>query len=127
MKKILTCLLSILGLTSAYGQKSYEDINVKEFAGLVADSSMVILDVRASEEFAEGHIARAVNVDVKEDDFLAKAKSILPLDKKIAVYCRSGRRSADACERLSADGYMAVNLKGGILDWIAEKMPIIKE
>ena len=127
MKKILTCLLSILGLTSAYGQKSYEDINVKEFAGLVADSSMVILDVRASEEFAEGHIARAVNVDVKKDDFLVKAKSILPLDKKIAVYCRSGRRSADACERLSADGYMVVNLKGGILAWIDEKMPIIKE
>ena len=127
MKKMLTCLLTILSLTSAYGQKSYEDVNVKEFTRLVADSSVVVLDVRTSEEFVEGHIARAVNVDVKKDDFLTKAKSILPLEKKIAVYCRSGRRSTDACERLSAEGYMVVNLKGGILVWVDEKVPVLKE
>ena len=75
MKKIIACLLVFFGLTSAYGQKSYEDVDVKEFAELVADSSVVVLDVRTAEEFAEGHI----------------------------------------------------NLKGGILAWIDEKMPVSKE
>lgn len=120
MKKIIACLLTVLGLTSACGQKSYEDVNVKEFAELVADSNVVVLDVRTAEEFAEGHITRAVNIDVKKDDFLAKVKSTLPIDEKIAVYCRSGRRSADACEKLSAEGYSVVNLKGGILAWMKE-------
>ena len=127
MRKIIACLLAVFGLTSAYGQKGYEDVDVKEFAELVADSSVVVLDVRTAEEFAEGHIGRAINIDIKGEDFLAKAKSALPKDRMIAVYCRSGRRSADACDKLSAEGFRVVNLKGGILAWIDEKMPVSKE
>ena len=127
MKKIIACLLALFGLTSAYGQKSYEDVDVKEFAELIADSSVVVLDVRTAEEFAEGHIERAVNIDIKEEGFLAKAKTTLSTDRMIAVYCRSGRRSADACDKLSAEGFRVVNLKGGILAWIDEKMPVSKE
>ena len=127
MKKIIACLLALFGLTSAYGQKSYEDVDVKEFAELIADSSVVVLDVRTAEEFAEGHIERAVNIDIKEEGFLAKAKTTLSTDRMIAVYCRSGRRSADACDKLSAEGFKVVNLKGGILAWIDEKMPVSKE
>jgi rhodanese-related sulfurtransferase len=48
---------------------------------------------------------------------MEKAKATLPLDKKIAIYCRSGRRSANAAGRLAAEGYQCVNLKGGILAW----------
>ena len=127
MRKIIACLLAVFGLTSAYGQKGYEDVGVKEFAELVADSSVVVLDVRTAEEFAEGHIGRAVNIDIKGEDFLAKVQSALPKDRMIAVYCRSGRRSADACDKLSAEGFRVVNLKGGILAWIDEKMPVSKE
>ena len=127
MRKIIACLLAVFGLTSAYGQKGYEDVCMKEFAELVADSSVVVLDVRTAEEFAEGHIGRAINIDIKGEDFLAKAKSALPKDRMIAVYCRSGRRSADACDKLSAEGFRVVNLKGGILAWIDEKMPVSKE
>ena len=127
MKKIIACLLTLFGLTSAYGQKSYEDVDVKEFAELIADSCVVVLDVRTAEEFAEGHIERAVNIDIKEDGFLMEAKSALSTDRMIAVYCRSGRRSADACDKLSAEGFKVVNLKGGILAWIDEKMPVSKE
>ena len=99
MKKILTCLLALLGIASACGQKNYEDADVEAFAALVADSSVVVLDVRTAEEFGESHLSRALNVDVKQSDFLQQAKAVLPKDKTIAVYCRSGRRSADACER----------------------------
>ncbi|MCH5309569.1 MAG: rhodanese-like domain-containing protein [Prevotella sp.] len=127
MRKIIACLLAVFGLTSAYGQKGYEDVGVKEFAELVADSSVVVLDVRTAEEFAEGHIERAINIDIKGEDFLVKAQSALPKDRMIAVYCRSGRRSADACDKLSAEGFRVVNLKGGILAWIDEKMPVSKE
>lgn len=126
MKKILTCLLAVLGLTSACGQGNYDDIDVNGFAGLVADSSVIVLDVRTAGEFAEGHIDRAVNVDVKLSNFMEKAKAVLAADKTIAVYCRSGRRSANACGILSAEGYRCVNLKGGILAWTDEKKPVVK-
>lgn len=126
MKKILTCILAVFGLTSACGQKNYEDVNVNGFAGLVADTSAVVLDVRTADEFNDGHIAGAVNVDVRQGDFLQKAKAVLPTDKTIAVYCRSGKRSANACSQLSAENYKCVNLAGGILAWIDEKKPIIK-
>ena len=124
MKKIVTCLLTVLGLTSACGQKNYEEVDVNGFAGLIADSSIVVLDARTAEEYCEGHIERAINIDVKKDDFFQKAKEALPTDKTIAVYCRSGRRSANACTKLSAEGYKCVNLKGGITAWIEEKKPV---
>ena len=75
MKKIIACLLALFSLISAYGQKGYKDVGVKEFAELISDSSVVVLDVRTAEEFAEGHIERAVNIDIKEEGFLTKAKN----------------------------------------------------
>ena len=124
MKKIIAYLLAVLGLTSACGQKNYEDADVEAFAALIADSSVVVLDVRTAEEFGEGHIQRAMNIDVKKDDFLQQAKVSLPTDRTIAVYCRGGRRSAKACGMLSKEGYKCVNLEGGITEWIKRKMPL---
>jgi rhodanese-related sulfurtransferase len=120
MKKIITCLLAVLGMTTACGQKNYEDVDVAGFAALIADSTVIVLDVRTADEFSDGHIGRAVNIDVKQSDFLEKAKAMLPSGKTIAVYCRSGRRSANACNQLSAEGYKTFNLKGGIIAWTEE-------
>lgn len=124
MKKIITCLLATLGLTSACGQQNFENTDVKGFAELAANPNAVIVDVRTAEEFNEGHIDGALNIDVKQEDFLKKAKAVLSTEKKIAVYCRSGRRSANAAEMLAAEGYQCVNLQGGILAWKEAKMPV---
>ena len=117
MKSFLTCLLTVLGLNTACSQSNYENANVNEFAELVADTNVVVLDVRTASEFAEGHLERAINIDYHQGDFLEKSKATLPLDKKIAVYCRSGRRSAGAAGKLAEEGYKLVNLKGGIIAW----------
>ena len=124
MKKILTCLLATLGLTTACGQANYENTDVKGFAELMNDSNVVVLDVRTADEFKDGHLEGALNIDQAQSDFIEKAKAALSTDKTIAVYCRSGRRSASASERLAAEGYKAVNLKGGILAWKEAKMPV---
>ena len=117
MKKILTCLLAVLGLTTACGQQNYENLDVKGFSELIADTNVVVLDVRTAAEFAEGHIRRAILIDQGQSDFVEKAQAALPTDKTIALYCRSGRRSANAAGRLAAVGYKCVNLKGGIIAW----------
>ena len=127
MKKLLTCLLATLGLTTACGQQNFENAEVQEFAELIADSNVVVLDVRTAAEYAEGHIQRAILIDQGQSDFMEKAKATLPTDKTIAVYCRSGRRSANAAGRLADVGYKCVNLKGGIIAWQGANMPVTKE
>jgi rhodanese-related sulfurtransferase len=137
MKKILTCLLAVLGLISACGQGNFENIDVQGFAELIADSSVVILDVRTAAEFAEGHIQGAILIDQGQSDFVEKAKAVLPIDKggvrdvdniaegtRIAIYCRSGRRSANAAGKLGEVGYKCVNLKGGIIAWKEAGKPV---
>ena len=125
MKKILTCLLATLGLTSACGQQNFENTDVQGFSELIADANVVLLDVHTAAEVTEGPIKGAILIDQGESDFIEKAKVTLPIDKKIAVYCRSGRRSANAAGRLADVGYKCVNLKGGILAWKDAGMPVI--
>ena len=126
MKKIITFLLTTLGLTTACGQQNFENADVKAFAELTEDPAAVVLDVRTPEEFAEGHLEGAINIDQYEEDFMEKAKARLLADKTIAIYCRSGRRSANACGRLAAEGYKCVNLKGGILAWTKIGYPVTR-
>ena len=124
MKKLFAYLLATLGLNVACAQASYEDADVKGFAELMNDSNVVVLDVRTADEFKDGHLVGALNIDQAQGDFIHKVKEALPTDRTIAVYCRSGRRSANAAGRLAAEGYKAVNLKGGILAWKEAKMPV---
>lgn len=90
---------------------------MEEFARVIADTAVVRLDVRTPEEFAEGHIDNAINIDVLNDGFEAKAVSTLPKDRTIALYCRSGRRSKNAAKILSAHGYTVVELNSGYNGW----------
>ncbi len=119
--------MAALGLTTACGQASYEDADVKGFSELIEDSSVVLLDVRTAAEYAEGHIEGAVLIDQGQGDFIEKVKATIPAEKKIVVYCRSGRRSASAANKLAAEGYKCVNLKGGILAWKEAGMSVTTE
>ena len=127
MKKIITFLLAVLGLSSACGQQRFENTDVNGFAELVDSPDVVVLDVRTAKEFDEGHIERAVNIDQSQDNFIEQVKSLLPTGKTIAVYCRSGKRSANAAGRLAVEGYKPINLKGGIMAWMKEGKPVTKE
>lgn len=126
MKKMMTCLLAMLGLT-ACGQENFENVDVAEFEKLTNDPNVTVLDVRSAAEYAEGHIDGAVLIDQGQDDFMEKAKAGLEKSKKIAVYCRSGRRSANAARRLAAEGFQCVNLKGGIMAWKDAGKPVTTE
>ena len=117
MKKVFSCLLAMLGLTTACGQQHYENVGVRDFAALLEEPHVTLLDVRTAEEFSEGHLVGAMNIDQKQADFLKRAKAELPKGTTIAVYCRSGRRSASAADMLASEGYKCVNLSGGILAW----------
>lgn len=83
-----------------------------------ADENAVILDVRTEDEFNEGFIANAINIDIhRGQDFVTEIEA-LDKNKNYFVYCRSGMRSAKACEIMNQLGFEnAYNLIGGITEW----------
>ncbi|CAM4232501.1 rhodanese-like domain-containing protein [Gillisia hiemivivida] len=85
------------------------------------DKNAVILDVRTEEEFIEGYIPTATNIDIyKGQGFLDEIEK-LDKSKNYYVYCRSGARSAQACALMKQQGFdSAYNLMGGITDWDGE-------
>ena len=94
-----------------------ENFNVEQFGELIKDTTVVLLDVRTPQEFAEGCIEGALNIDVKDSLFMNNVQAAIPAGAKVAVYCRSGRRSMMAAEQMVEKGYVLVNLEGGILAW----------
>lgn len=96
-------------------------------AWLAATPAARILDVRTKEEFATGHLAKALLIPWTDKDFATRAAKELDPGKPLLVYCRSGRRSAEAAEALVKLGFTDVrNVEGGILAWEKAKLPIVK-
>lgn len=126
--KIFALFAFLLSCFSGCAQKVFKDADVQEFEKITAEKSVVILDVRTPQEFADGHIKDAVNIDVKADSFKDEAlRQLSDKNQMIAVYCRSGRRSVTAANILSSEGYKnIVNLKGGILSWQSEGKAVEK-
>lgn len=95
-----------------------------DFATLTAADGVVLLDVRTPEEFAEGHLEGAVNVDVSAPDFATRLADLDP-EATYAVYCRSGNRSQTALDLMSQAGFgSAADLAGGIGAWADAGMPV---
>ena len=96
--------------------KNYKKITPQEAEAMMSDN-VIVLDVRTQEEFDEGHIINAVLLPDYEIE--EKAQSVLP-DKTqtVLIYCRTGRRSKTAAEKLIEMGYTKVFDFGGIDKWI---------
>lgn len=105
------------GRTQPTAITSYATMGVEEFQNYIADPTVQLLDVRTPEEYAEGHIAGAILVDVNDTAFVDKAIAVLDPNRRVAVYCRSGRRSARAASLLAGCGLGVTNLAGGVIAW----------
>ncbi|MBO5451011.1 MAG: rhodanese-like domain-containing protein [Lachnospiraceae bacterium] len=104
------------------GEKNmtYTSITMEEAKDIFQNSGdYIILDVRRADEFSEGHIPGAINY--ANEDILQDKPEVLPdLEQTIYVYCRSGRRSKEAADKLVQMGYTNIIEIGGILDWNGE-------
>ena len=109
----LLCLMSFLGCKAA----DFRSVDADTFAQIIEDTTVVRLDVRTANEYAQGHIPNALLIDVTQADFIQKAEQLLPKDKTIAIYCRSGRRSKTAAMQLAKHGYLVVELNTGFNSW----------
>ena len=123
IKSFLTLLVSMLLLTScASGREcvGYRSITSEEAMLLMEKKKdCIILDVRRPDEYAEGHIPGAINVP-NEEIGTAESPELPSKSQLILVYCRSGRRSKEASEKLVKLGYTNIVEFGGIQDYKGE-------
>jgi len=99
--------------------KRFRNIDVAEWETLRKDPKVVVLDVRTAEEFADGHMKGAINLDIRGGKF---AETLADLDKSktYLVHCAVGGRSAKACGQMDGLKFEKVlNLSGGITAWEA--------
>lgn len=114
MTRIMSILSMLCGLLSCNAQNNgYSSLTVAEYEKAITAANVIKVDVRTAEEYAEGHIVGAINIDVQKADFEEKAKATLPKSMRaslsdknlsptlIAVNCRSGRRSKNAAAILA--------------------------
>lgn len=106
-----------LSLFFANAQSKFKPLTNEEFASYITKSGVQLLDVRAADEYNEGHIPGAINVDVQSADFQKIASSKLDPSKPVALYCRGGVRSKKAAGILEKIGYTGVDLDKGFKEW----------
>jgi rhodanese-related sulfurtransferase len=83
-----------------------------------------LLDVREDDEWAAGHVSGATHIPLGQ---LGARTAELPPDAEIYVICRTGMRSARATQALNGAGWQALNVAGGMRDWVAAGRPMVSD
>ncbi|MFM1909572.1 MAG: hypothetical protein RLZZ545_270 [Actinomycetota bacterium] len=127
MKKIFAVLAISTFFLTGCGSEAGSSTNLgpQEFQAKTQEANVITLDVRTPGEFMSGHLVNALNIDVEGGQFEAE---IAKLDKSAtyAVYCRSGRRSQVAIDRMKEAGFTSLfNLNAGVQEWAAAGLPLV--
>lgn len=100
------------------------NVSAVDFQKVAQMKKVSLVDIRTPQEFAQGHIKNAINIDWYQRSFRDLIQDI-PKDKPIAIYCRSGNRTSKAANLLQSLGFQeVVNLNYGIVDWQRNAFPL---
>ena len=118
MKNLVIFSFFAVVFMSCIGQKSENIVLIQphQLQKKLSDSIQLV-DVRTSQEFLEGHIEGAVNIDVNRPEFSTEIQK-MDKSKPVYIYCRSGKRSASAADKMEELGFTRIyDLSGGIISW----------
>lgn len=123
---ITAFLLSLGMLIWTESRKAGASVSTAEAVALINKQDAVVLDIRSKKEWETGSITDAKHIPLADLDKrmteLEKYKS-----KDIVVVCNMGQTSGTACKKLMALGFeKVVRLKGGITEWKAQSLPLVK-
>lgn len=126
---IIVAIIATLGLIVAACSSSdavLETVAPETAAETIASNpETVVLDIRTPEEFGEGIIEGAINIDFYAPDFAAQLAQ-LDRDASYVVYCRSGNRSGEAMATFADLDFQQVSeIGGGIVNWYQDGLPIV--
>lgn len=117
-------LLALLALETRRGGAK---ISAQGAIGLINRDAAVVVDIRDRKDFNEGRITGSVNIPLSalksRSGELSKHK-----EKQLIVVDKMGQHSAMAVKQLNADGFTdVVRLSGGVADWKASNLPLVKK
>lgn len=121
MKQLILIAMAIF--SSVFGMLAKQSDQVKvltvtEFKKEITKKGTQLVDVRTSQEYNEGHIKNAVNLDIFNRNAFTTYFKTLDKEQPIYLYCRSGSRSKSASKLLVELGFKKIyDLKGGYLNW----------
>ena len=114
------CTQSEVQTTTASAAAAYQQITQEKAKEMMqAEDGHIIVDVRRQDEYDSGHIPGAILIP-NESIGTEQPKELPDLDQVILIYCRSGRRSKEASQKLADMGYTHIYEFGGIIDWTGE-------
>lgn len=129
--KIITLLILIaaIGLAACNRADSekVKGVTIDEFEQLIkTNGNAIILDVRTPGEYAAGHLANSVLININDPDFTERVDK---LDKSapVLVYCASGIRSAKAADIMADQGFSTIyHMEDGLREWIKSNKPVVQ-
>lgn len=98
-------------------------VTADKAVAMIDSGERTVIDVRTPEEFAAGHVAGALNIDVNSADFSDQIAG-LDVDEPYLVYCRSGNRSATAAAQMEEAGIKDIADAGGLADLARAGAPV---
>ncbi len=132
LKLSLLIFISILNINCNNKQSSKSDAQLGKIIQISTDEfkeksiNQTIIDIRTPQEYKQGYIEGAVNINYFDSSFLDQV-SKFDKSKPIFIYCRSGNRTSSASKKLLKLGFAEVyDLQGGIISWARDKNKIIK-
>ena len=126
--KVLLPILVLLVSTFATieGQNKIEVTSLQANQLLQKDKKIIVIDARTSDEFNEGHIKGAKNIDIRQADAFNQIDK-LNKDAKYLVYCRTNHRSGIAVQHMMQNGFKVVyQIMDGFPGWAANNLPFVK-
>ena len=119
-------LVALVANEAAVLFRRYKSLGPAQLTQLINRENALLIDVGSNADYEAGHIAGARHVAMSQFDpenkELAKVR-----DLPVAIYCKSGQTSAEACARLGKAGFAKVYwLDGGLNAWLAADLPVVK-
>ncbi len=126
MKNIFLFFAGLMSVMLCSAQSEKVQLDARSFNdSVVANTEIIVLDVRSPAEYSKGFLNRAINIDYDGEDFESR---IAKLDRnaKYYVYCLAGGRSSSAIREMQKLGLNTTELKGGMMAWRKEGLPVVE-
>ena len=125
-KLLITIVAVFLTVTFAQAQQ-LKQVTSKEAANMLkSDKNLVVLDVRTAEEFKDGHIKGALNIDIRQPDAFVKIDK-LNRNARYVVHCRTNHRSQVAVDHMMQSGFKnIIQIMDGFNGWSQNGLPVVK-
>jgi phage shock protein E len=119
-------VLLLSSFTIIHAQKKIE-VNSKDVKTMLQkDNKLIVLDVRTADEFKEGHIKGAINIDIRQPDALSRIDK-LDRNGKYIVHCRTNHRSQTAVDHMVQKNFKTIyQMMDGITGWNENGLPLEK-